>query len=608
MPCILFLVLTFWCWWSTPLLALTVEELAPEREWQVEAVVISGNEAVSARELLATLRTKERPWYTPWKGRPVFDPVTFTTDIERLQRFYEARGYYQSRVTYDLQVDDQDARVTAHITVAEHRPVTVADVKVDVTDHHPDPADFPFPEQLPLQPGGLFSEAAYQQGEQLVRDFFRERGHAHVETKRRAEVDADQGYVSVQYTVQPGPQAVFGTTRVEGTEKVDPPLILGELTYQSGEQFSLRKVADSQEKILALGLFRAVQIAPEHTESKPQVVPMRVQVEEKPPREIKAGLKYGTEDEIGAQVEWQHRNWLGGGRQVSFLLKLSSVTRRAKATFVQPHFLSPRTRAVLSLSQEQEDEETYLLNATRFQPRLEHRFSSTLSGFIGYRLEFAKLHDIAPATVRALGQIKRDGVLSGPALGLVWNTTEDPFNPQAGEIVSLFADQAGIVWGGDFRFYKLTVEAKKYYPVGRKTVLASRLKIGVADAFGARADFPLFERFYAGGEKSVRGYGRRRLGPLSDADDPLGGLSLIEGSVELRRPLWRALSGALFVDFGQVSLDSFDLPLDDLKFAAGFGVSYTTPVGPLRVDIGFPFDPPRGDRAWQVHFSIGQFF
>ena len=83
MPCILFLVLTFWCWWSTPLLALTVEELAPERYWQVEAVVISGNEAFSARELLATLRTKERPWYTPWKGRPVLtqSPLPLTSNV-----------------------------------------------------------------------------------------------------------------------------------------------------------------------------------------------------------------------------------------------------------------------------------------------------------------------------------------------------------------------------------------------------------------------------------------------------------------------------------------------------------------------------------------------
>ncbi len=573
----------------------------------MEAVVISGNEGF--RPVSFWPRSVQRTALVhPVEGTAVFDPVTFTTDIELLQRFYEARGYYQSRVTYDLQVDDQDASVTAHISVAEHRPVTVADVKVEVTAHRQTRLIFlSLSNYLFNRAGRLAKRRTSRVNSWCEISFVNGATHTWRRSGGRKSISTKATSL-VQYTAQPGPHAVFGTTGVEGTEKVDPSLILGELTYQPGEQFSLRKVADSQEKILALGLFRAVQIAPEHTESKPQVVPMQVRVEEKPPREIKAGLKYGTEDEIGAQVEWQHRNWLGGGRQLSFLLKLSSVTRTAKATFVQPHFLSPRTRAVLSLSLEQEDEETFLLNATRFQPRLEHRFSPTLSGFIGYRLEFAKLHDIAPATVRALGQIKRDGVLSGPSLGLVWNTTEDPFNPQEGEVVSLSAEQAGVVWGGDFRFYKFTAEAKKYHHVGRKTVLAGRLKIGFADALGARANIPLFERFYAGGEKSVRGYGRRRLGPLSDADDPLGGLSLIEGSVELRRPLWRELSGALFLDFGQVSLDSLDLPLDDLKFAAGFGVSYTTPVGPLRVDLGFPFDPPRGDRGWQVHFSIGQFF
>jgi outer membrane translocation and assembly module TamA len=134
------------------------------------------------------------------------------------------------------------------------------------------------------------------------------------------------------------------------------------------------------------------------------------------------------------------------------------------------------------------------------------------------------------------------------------------------------------------------------------------LKIGLADAIGAEDRYPLFERFFAGGEKSVRGYGRRRLGPLSAANDPLGGLSLIEGSLELRRPIWRELSGAVFVDFGQVSLRPFDVPIDNVQFSSGFGFSYATPIGPLRLDIGFPFNPPRGDRPWQIHFSVGAFF
>jgi outer membrane protein assembly complex protein YaeT len=608
-PCVLFLAVATAVWSSTAALALTLEDLTTEKPWQVAEVVITGNQVFSQEELRAVLLTRQRPWYFPWKERPVFDPSTFAADLERLQRFYEARGYYETGVTYDLQVDDKVALVTALIQIQEGRPITVAAVDVQVASDAAEAQAMPaLPEKLPLQSGALFTEEAYQQSEQVFREFFLQRGHTHVETQRKAEVDLAKDRARVWYTVQPGPQAVFGPTRVEGTKDVDPHLILRELTYQPGEQFSLQKIAESRQKILDLELFRVVDVAPEQTKGKPQVVPMRVRVEEKPQRDLKLGLKYSTEDEFGARAEWRHRNWLGGGRQLSLLLELSSVTRTLEAKFIQPYFLSPHTRLGLSLRQDQQDEDTFLLNATRFRPHLEHRFSPSLSAFLDYRLEFAKLNNIAPATIRALGGIKRDGILSGPSLGLIWNTTEDPFNPQEGGTISLFADQIGEIWGGDFKFYKITAEAKKYQRLGWQTVLAGRLKVGLADSFGAQTNIPLFERFYAGGEKSVRGYGRRRLGPLSDSDDPLGGLSLVEGSVELRRPLWRELSGALFLDFGQVSLDSFDLPVDDLKFAAGVGISYATPIGPLRLDIGFPFDPPRGDQAWQVHFSIGQFF
>jgi outer membrane protein insertion porin family len=82
----------------------------------------------------------------------------------------------------------------------------------------------------------------------------------------------------------------------------------------------------------------------------------------------------------------------------------------------------------------------------------------------------------------------------------------------------------------------------------------------------------------------------------------------VEGSLELRRPVWKQLDGALFLDFGQVSRHSFDLPFDNLRFSSGFGLAYSTPVGPVRLDLGFPFKPPRGDRPWQVHFSIGAYF
>jgi outer membrane translocation and assembly module TamA len=193
-------------------------------------------------------------------------------------------------------------------------------------------------------------------------------------------------------------------------------------------------------------------------------------------------------------------------------------------------------------------------------------------------------------------------------MGLIWNTSDGPLNPTKGEVLSVTFDQAGKIWGGQFRFYKMTGEARKYLQVGWETILTGRLKVGFAEPFGSEENLPIFERFYSGGEKSVRGYARRKLGPLDANGDPIGGLSLIEGSLELRRPIWGPLGGALFVDFGQVSTRSFDLPVNDLKFGSGFGVNYQTPVGPLSLYVGFPWRPPRGESTWQVYFSVGAFF
>jgi outer membrane protein assembly complex protein YaeT len=418
----------------------------------------------------------------------------------------------------------------------------------------------------------------------------------------------DEHRVRVRYRVQPGPITIFGQTEIKGTDTVEPDLVSRELVYHAGETYSQSKVIETREKLLALDLFGAVRVAPAETPGTPTVVPMEVEVAEKSHREIKLGLGYSTEDQFRTQLEWRHLNWLGGGRRLSVLAKYSSIILTGEINFVQPYFLSPRTQGIVNFGYNQEKEETYVRNVGRFAPRIDHRFLSALTGFVGYRLEHNKLKDVAPTTELALGEIRRKGILSGPTIGLVWNTADDPFNPKKGEVLSLTIDQAGAIWGGEFSYYKMTAEAKKYIEIGWNTVFASRLKLGLGDAIGSDKNFPLFERFFAGGEKSVRGYGRRRLGPLGANDDPLGGLSLIEGSLELRHPIWKELNGAVFLDFGQVSKRSFDVPVGDLQFSAGFGVSYATPVGPLRLDVGFPFKPPRGDRSWQIHFSIGAYF
>jgi len=605
---ILLLVLAGFSSFPESALAVLVDVLDPTRQWKVARIEFSGNQKFPDEPLRAVLVTKERPWYRFWEERPPLEPVTFTTDLERLRRFYEAEGYYGALITYDLDTDREREWITVRIKVSEGEPIVISEIGVAVAVKEPGQKPPTLPDELPVKRGEVFREVEYQQGEQTLRAFLLNSGYAHVQTQRKAEVNVDEQTARIHYDAQPGPVTFFGETKVNGTETVESALVLRELTYEPGEMYSLAKVAESREKLLALDLFGTVRVGPGQLQGTPVILPMEVEVAEKPHREIRLGLGYSTEDQFRTQLEWRHLNWLGGGRRLSAQVKYSAITLAGAINFVQPHFLTPRTQGTMKFSHDQEKEETYLRNVTRFTPRVDHRFSPTLTAFFGYRVEYDKLNDISTATRAALGDIRREGMVSGPTAGAVWNTSDDPFNPKKGQVITLTLDQAGAIWGGQFSFFKITAEAKKYIDVGWSTVFASRLKMGLADAIGSDKNLPLFERFFSGGEKSVRGYGRRRLGPLNAADEPLGGLSLVEGSLELRRPVWKELNGAVFLDFGQVSKRSFDLPLGNLRFSSGFGLAYSTPVGPVRLDIGFPFKPPRGDRAWQIHFSIGAYF
>jgi outer membrane protein assembly complex protein YaeT len=605
---ILFFLLAGFFTYPGAVFAVSIAALDPARQWRVERIEFSGNEKFSKGELSEFIVTKARPWYRFWEERPVFDAVTFVTDLDRLRRYYEAQGYYEAVVAYDLQIDADRDRVTAAIRIQEGPPVIVSAIDVEVASQQPDHTPPPLPEKLPLKRGEIFREQQYQQAEQALRTAFLNDGYAHVESRRQARVDLDEHRAQIRYDLRPGPIAFFGETQVKGTDKNEPELVTRELAYRSGERYSLAKVIESRENILALELFSTVRIGPQQAAGKPVTVPMEVEVTEREHREVRIALGYGTEDELRTQLEWRHLNWLGGGQRLSVLAKYSSLAASGAVTLVQPHFLSRDTQGTLAFRHDQETEDTYLRNASRFLPRLDHRFSKTLTAFVGYRLEYNQLNSIDSDVALALGEIRRNGVLSGPTAGLVWNTSDEPFFPRKGHVISLLLDQAGAIWGGEYSFLKITAEAKKYVEIGWNTVFASRIKLNFADPLGSEKNLPLFERLYSGGEKSVRGYARRRLGPLTANDNPLGGLSLMEGSLELRRPVWRELNGAVFIDFGQVSRHSYDLPFGDLKFSAGFGLSYATPVGPIRLDVGFPFTPPPGDRSWQLHFSIGAYF
>jgi translocation and assembly module TamA len=427
--------------------------------------------------------------------------------------------------------------------------------------------------------------------------------------ERHAVVRTGPRLAQVWYRADPNARAIFGLTTVKGLHKVSRRIVMRELAYQPGQRFDIRKVEKSRTNILNLNLFSAVEFNIGGNPKTSHVVPITIDVQEKQQHTLTLALGYNTQTLLNAQIAWNSYDFLGDGRQLLITGTYSQITTALETQLIQPHFFSRDARLILDAAQAQESYQTYMLNASRFDPHVDYIFSPALTGSLGYRLEYLKYNQVNPTTIQAIGGFRRDGILSGPDANLIFNNTADLLNPSSGEIFSLTGNLSDHALGADYRYWRTSAEARKYQALGGKTILATRLKIGLADTLNGRIDdVPLSERFYSGGEGSVRGYGLRRIGPLSLSNDPLGGLSLVETSIELRHPLIWKLSGAAFFDCGQVSLHSFDIPVDALQCGYGPAVSLDTPVGPARVDLGIPTKTPRGDNSYQFYFSIGQYF
>ena len=205
-------------------------------------------------------------------------------------------------------------------------------------------------------------------------------------------------------------------------------------------------------------------------------------------------------------------------------------------------------------------------------------------------------------------ELAEDNTLFVQFVELQRTTSDSVLNPTRGLVLRGRVEHSTTALISDFSFVKLLLEARHYLPLSQRVLFATRLKLGGIDPYGESTDVPFNVRFFAGGPGSVRGFALNRLGPLNQDGDPIGGMSLIEGSFELRFPLFGEFGAVLFVDFGNVFRSPFTYRLGDLRYAVGPGLRYNTPVGPVRLDVGIIVDRRADEDFGRIEFSIGQAF
>jgi len=573
------------------------------------------------------MATTQRPLLPPWgRGEP-YNPPTLDADLLRLKKHYFDHGFLETSVRVDeLQEDTEKQTVRITIAIDEGPRILVTAVAIEGTIPPAVPSAAALLETLPLRPKQPINKEDFDRSKTLLLTRLHDAGYARAQVIPRTEVDSEQHTAAVTFTLAPGSETAFGHITIKGEQQVEEQAIRHQLTIHEGQRASDKDLSASADAIYNLGMFQAVTPRALNPEAADEPLDVEFEVIERKPHALQFSAGYSSTEGFRTQVEWTHRNLFAGAQQLTLLARYSSIEQRGEVRLRLPYFLAERTAFTQTLFARNEKEAgispgggifgvsgeaqpAFDLFSVGTESRVEHRFTEKLSGVVGVNFSRNDFSNVDRAALTAAEQeIAQDNTLFIQFVEVQYNTSDSLLNPTHGMVLRGRLDHSTTALISDVSFVKLVLEARHYLPLSQRLLLATRLKLGGIEPYGASNDVPFNVRFFAGGPGSVRGFQLNRLGPVNADGDPIGGLSLIEGSAELRFPLFGDFGAVLFLDFGNVFSPPFTYHLGDLRYAVGPGLRYNTPVGPLRFDVGIIVDRRAGENFGRIEFSIGQAF
>lgn len=598
--------------------------------YEIKAFRLEGVRGDFAPALREALATKAEPGLNRllfWRHAPLFSVEEFQRDLQRIAKFYEREGYFQAQVVdHKIVADDEKQQVRLWVKVEENQPTRVIDIKLA----GPNPLE-PLPRveslfnALTIKVGDPRREAALRNSQAAITADLTNHGFPFANAVAEVKRDDASQTAKIVFRVNPGRECRFGEVQVTGNKKIPQRVIREELPFVPGEIFSQRRLIDGQQRVYRLELFQSVNVRALADALNGDKIPIEVRVREAPLHTLKAGAGYGTEDLFRATITFRRRNFLGGARRLEVESKYSDLEPgRIQARIFQPHFIDAKTTLIVSPFYLRHREKLirardpiYDLRSYGGELTAQRQLSARTDGYLRYRLEDV---NVTPGkanmdTTTARIEIPRGYKKAAWGLGLFYNSSQPLFSPARGHFRSLQIDYSGPLsefryLNVQFHYLKTVVEERFYHEiVPAWLVMAYRLKLGAFEVLDDPFNFaPLEERFYAGGSSSVRGWQRSQLGPQPNGT-PTGGQSLLEGSVEPRFKIFGPISAALFVDFGNVWTTSLTYKLNELHYAAGFGLRYGTPIGPIRLDTARIINKQSSDKPrWEIYISVGQAF
>jgi outer membrane protein assembly complex protein YaeT len=429
------------------------------------------------------------------------------------------------------------------------------------------------------------------------------RGFPDAKVRLERETLGDDGSVSLSFLVVPGEEVRIGEVVVRGNNRVDDDLILGRVELGKGEAYDVEKERETLRKLYESGLFSSVRVdlegeGPERT--------LAIVVVEARSRELYVEPGYGSYEKLRLGVGWRDIDFFGTGLTFKAEGTVSALAQRVSTSLGDPHFLGTDVEAAVSLFGGHRIEPSFTSDQYGGALSFSRRLSPRVELIGSYQLSHSNAYDVDSVTAAASDQaINVGSVILTPR----YDSRDSPIAPHSGTLGQVAVEYAPLAAGSTFDFLRMIWGLNHFVPVTDGTVLGLSWRGGILAPFQASQVVPIQERFFNGGENTVRCFEEDELGPVDSLGNPIGGEAFNVFSAEVRQNLVGNLDAALFVDVGNVAVAYTDfLRFRDMEGGPGVGLRYMLPVGPVRLDVAWNPDPARDLPSIVFHLAVGMSF
>jgi translocation and assembly module TamA len=530
-------------------------------------------------------------------------------DVDLLDKLMRTRGYYNARIIYQLDAPEGSRqRLDVTLDVTPRTLYHLTDVTVEGLAVS-DPREARLRALFTIKPGDPADTDKILASTEALRTGLAEDGYPFAKVDEPVlHVDHDATAASLDLIVATGGYRRYGNISVTGDPPFDAKHVADIARFHPGDPYQQSEIVDLTRALVATGLVGSAEVKPEQA-ANPDAVDLIVHLTKAPPHTIAGELGYGTGEGARAAVSWSHRNLFPPEGALTLRGVLGQEEQSASASFRRSNFHHRDRVLNAQLAFSNVNRDAYRATSVGISANLERQtniiFQKAWVWSLGTELILSDERDLYGAS---LAPRRRTYLIGALPVSLSYDGSDDLLDPTHGFRLSGRLSPELSLQSGTFGYVRAQVDGSAYIPMTDRLTIAGRVRLGTI--VGASADrIAPTRRFYAGGGGSVRGYSYQAIGPRDLNNDPVGGRSLGELSLEARIRFGSANQFGIvpFVDAGTISSDPLPT-VREMRIGAGLGVRYYSNFGPVRIDVGTPVNPQPGDPRFGVYVSLGQAF